>query len=386
MMSQSALISQLIGFQLPATPPDFLDENTHLVESLRNANNLCGTKFFCPLGRSLEEEIEISSWMSWARKGNFQAEDAEQILRSKSYLVGHRPSVADVAVFVAFHQSGLFVKEAQSRVNLCRWATHIEKLVTAGILSPLSFSSGCEIAMLPLPLATQVSEPPTTTAVADEQPTGTASSQQPETKASKQSAPKQHSGDGKEKESKKADKKETAASTEVESVGSHPEPGRLDIRVGQVIRCWNHAESDKLLCEEIDLGEAAPRQIASGIRAFYSAEQVTDRKVLVLANLKERSIAGFKSAGMVLCASTADKSDVKLLEPPKDAVVGSRVTFIGSAGVEIATPAQMTKKKILETLAPLLRTDATGIAHCGPFPFSIDGQPCKAPIQDAIVS
>lgn len=108
--------------------------------------------------------------------------------------------------------------------------------------------------------------------------------------------------------------------------------------------------------------------------------------MLVLANLKERSIAGFKSAGMVLCASTTDKSDVKLLEPPKDAIVGARVTFTGSAAVEVATPAQMTKKKILEGLAPLLRTDAAGISHCGPFPFAIDGQPCTAPIQDAIVS
>jgi methionine--tRNA ligase beta chain len=73
------------------------------------------------------------------------------------------------------------------------------------------------------------------------------------------------------------------------------DPSKLDIRVGLVVKCWNHADSEKLLCEEIDLGEGSNRNIASGIRLFYSAEHLQGRKVLVLANLKERPIAGFKS-------------------------------------------------------------------------------------------
>ena len=72
-------------------------------------------------------------------------------------------------------------------------------------------------------------------------------------------------------------------------------PTKLDIRVGMVVKCWDHPESDKLLCEEINLGEGTPRQIASGLRAFYSAAEVQGRKVVVLANLKERPMAGFKS-------------------------------------------------------------------------------------------
>jgi hypothetical protein len=42
-------------------------------------------------------------------------------------------------------------------------------------------------------------------------------------------------------------------------------------------RYWNHPDSDKLLCEEIDLGAGDVRQIASGIRAFYSAEQLVGK-------------------------------------------------------------------------------------------------------------
>lgn len=259
-MSQSNIIAQLIGLQLPLASPDLLDENTDLITSLRDSKNISGTKFASPLVRSIEEEVEISSWIAWARKV-IQTEDADKlelILVYKSYLVGHRPSVADVAVFVALHQSEFF---SPNRVNLCRWAIHIEKLVNGGLLPPLGFSSIGKIVPLPLPVSAQQSEPVTASPaeVKSEEKLTTTAPQQPESNSNKQPTSKQQSGGGKEKEGKKVDKKEAAATASTEdetaSSGSQPEPGRLDIRVGQVIRCWNHAESDKLLCEEIDLGE-----------------------------------------------------------------------------------------------------------------------------------
>lgn len=62
---------------------------------------------------------------------------------------------------------------------------------------------------------------------------------------------------------------------------------------------------------------------------------------MVLANLKERSIAGFKSQGMVLCACNADHSEVSLVAVPENAKVGDRVVFEGFANGEPATPAQV---------------------------------------------
>ena len=62
-----------------------------------------------------------------------------------------------------------------------------------------------------------------------------------------------------------------------------------------------------------DLGEAAVRNIASGIRAFYNADEFVGKKVMVLANLKDRAIAGFKSQGMVLCACNVDHTEVRTL-------------------------------------------------------------------------
>lgn len=78
------------------------------------------------------------------------------------------------------------------------------------------------------------------------------------------------------------------------------DPSKLDIRVGYVTKCWIHPESDKLYCEEIDIGEESVRSIASGLRAFYAApSDIEGRKVLVLANLKERSLGGFKSQVLI---------------------------------------------------------------------------------------
>jgi len=143
------------------------------------------------------------------------------------------------------------------------------------------------------------------------------------------------------------------------------DPSKLEIRVGRVIKCWEHKESEKLLCEEIDLGEGEPRQIASGLRPHYTAEHLTGRMVLVMCNLKPRAIAGFQSNGMVLCACNSDHTVVKLLQPPQDARVGEQVTFKGYGPGVPASASVMAKKKLLEKLSPHLQTDEEGKCRFG---------------------
>lgn len=108
----------------------------------------------------------------------------------------------------------------------------------------------------------------------------------------------------------------------------------------------------RLYCEEVDVGEAEPRQIGSGIRAFHTFEEMQGHRVCVLCNLKPRKLGGFPSNGMLLCACTADHSMGALIEPPEGAKVGERVTFAGYEG-EAATPAQVQKKKYLEACSPV---------------------------------
>ena len=135
----------------------------------------------------------------------------------------------------------------------------------------------------------------------------------------------------------------------------------LDIRVGKILKAWPHPEAEKLYCEEIDVGEDQPRQIASGLRPFYpSADDLIGKTVMVLCNLKSRKLVGFPSHGMVMCASNADHTAVETMEPPAGAAIGERIMFEGYDG-EAETEAKVAKKKVFETVAPDLKTNAEGI-------------------------
>jgi len=104
---------------------------------------------------------------------------------------------------------------------------------------------------------------------------------------------------------------------------------RLNLKVGKINKVWPHPESDKLWCEEIDLGESAPRQIASGLRHHCTKEEMEGAMVVVIANMKSRKLAGFESQGMVLCG-TSSGGKVEILHPPAGAKIGERVSIEGS--------------------------------------------------------
>ena len=119
-----------------------------------------------------------------------------------------------------------------------------------------------------------------------------------------------------------------------------------------------HETAEKLYCEEIDVGEDAPRAIASGLVAHYDLEQLQNRYVIVLCNLKPRSLVGFKSNGMVMCAISKEvdgKEKVELLTPPADSKPGDRVVGLNLTLCEPYSANQCDKKKCFEQLAPGLK-------------------------------
>ena len=134
----------------------------------------------------------------------------------------------------------------------------------------------------------------------------------------------------------------------------------VDVRIGQITKVWKHPESEKLYCEEVDIGEEKVRTIASGLQSYIPIEKMENAMVCVAANLKARKLAGFLSHGMVLCAETPDKSAVELLTPPEGSKVGDIVTF---SGYERNAPPQLNpKKKIFEAVQPDFKIDAKGVA------------------------
>ncbi|GLT73708.1 hypothetical protein SLA2020_455460 [Shorea laevis] len=143
----------------------------------------------------------------------------------------------------------------------------------------------------------------------------------------------------------------------------------LDIRVGRIIKAWRHEEADSLYVEEVDVGEPEPRTICSGLVKYVPLEQLQDAKVVVLANLKPRNMRGVKSSGMLMAASDASHENVELLVPPEGSVPGERIWF-GNVDdkenqPEPATPNQVQKKKVWETVQPHLKTDASCTAMLG---------------------
>ena len=135
----------------------------------------------------------------------------------------------------------------------------------------------------------------------------------------------------------------------------------------------------QLWCEEIDVGEDKPRQIASGLRHFYpSADQMQGRRCLVVTNLKAAKLGGFKSQGMVLCAGNADHTKVEFVDVPEGAKVGERVFVEGESGDPVG-PANMKKKKVFESLAKQLKTDAACVATWAGKPIMTSAGPCTVP-------
>lgn len=82
---------------------------------------------------------------------------------------------------------------------------------------------------------------------------------------------------------------------------------KLEIKIGTIMAVEVVPEADKLLKLTVDIGEATPRQIISGIREFFAdPQELVGRQCPFLANLAPRTIRGYESQGMILAASTDD--------------------------------------------------------------------------------
>lgn len=181
----------------------------------------------------------------------------------------------------------------------------------------------------------------------------------------------------KDPSSEKAKKQKKEAPVEADP--NQPEICKLEFKVGEIVKVWVHPDADKLYCEEINVGEEAPRQIASGLRPHFTEEQMLGQRLLVASNLKAKNLVGFKSHGMVLCAAEAlpDGSEkVEFVEPPKDAPVGEVVTFEGLPTPQPFSPAQVDKRKVWQAAAGGMKTTEDCKAAWNGHVFMTSAGPC----------
>lgn len=98
---------------------------------------------------------------------------------------------------------------------------------------------------------------------------------------------------------------------------------KLQFQVGEIIACEAVPKSKKLLCSKVKIGSQV-KQIVSGIKAFYSPEEMVGKKVMVLVNLKPATLAGVVSEGMLLCAEDGD-GKLALMKPEKNMPSGAEI-------------------------------------------------------------
>ena len=123
-------------------------------------------------------------------------------------------------------------------------------------------------------------------------------------------------------------KEEEAADAGGMDIPAKPEIGyddfnKCQFQVGEIIDCREVPKSKKLLCSQVKIGSEV-RQILSGIKQYYSPEEMVGKKVMVLVNLAPRKMAGLESEGMLLCAEDAD-GNLALMTPEKAMPAGAEI-------------------------------------------------------------
>jgi aminoacyl tRNA synthase complex-interacting multifunctional protein 1 len=202
-----------------------------------------------------------------------------EYLSLRTYFVGNKLSLADLVLYVSLHP---FIEKTTPKrrfeVNhLIRWfdlVQHHEKIQKFGKLSTVEFD-------LEAPAET-VNNAPAAPA---------AEKKDANKKESKKQAATEPQEQDKKVKKEKKENKEKAPKQPAATKNETPElainnPARLDIRVGKIVECKQHENADALYVEQIDLGEAQPRAIVSGLVKHVPLDEMLNRMVLVLCNLK----------------------------------------------------------------------------------------------------
>ncbi|CAL1392705.1 unnamed protein product [Linum trigynum] len=347
----------------------------------------------------LNGQDEVMKWIGFAESFPQDSKACCQALSGlnddllvKAVLLGNglRPSEADVIVFSAIHSFviGLPQSETEKFVHVFRWMDYIQHRVDFGELFE-------KIPLAKDAFVPQVRDTPSVgklEADPNAKKTGqntkkaekveadlSASKIEPENSKKKVQAKKESN----EEKKKPTEDKKKPATTEVVEKDKELSVSLLNIQVGLIRKAWKHPSADSLLVEEIDVGEAKVRQVVSGLAKYYSPEQLTNRRVVLIANVKPGKLRDVMSEGLVLCASSEDHTAVEPLLPPEGAKIGERVSFSGIEGKpeDVLNP----KKKQLEKITPNLFTDDKGVATFKGIPFMTSGGPCTSSISKGTI-
>ncbi|KAK2390964.1 aminoacyl tRNA synthase complex-interacting multifunctional protein [Trifolium repens] len=335
---------------------------------------------------------EVLKWVAFAESLPVALDECFENLKKlndelsgKSVLVGNglTPSEADVIVFSALHSSLISLPDTNKEKlpHVLRWVDYIQHI--------LGFVGLFEEILVEKPEF----DPPVT------KPVGAVESdlKPNKTEQSIKNANKSETDIGKDKSKAEIKGKSTGdteptkakakaakpAGKEVAEKETELSVSLLNIQVGLIRKAWKHPSADSLLVEEIDVGDAKLRQVVSGLAKYCNPDELTNRRVALITNVKPGKLRDVMSEGLVLCASNEGSTIVEPLLPPEGAKIGERVSFAGIDGKpeDVLNP----KKKQLEKITPNLFTDDNGVATFKGIPFMTSGGPCTSSISRATI-
>nr|XP_043632174.1 probable methionine--tRNA ligase isoform X2 [Erigeron canadensis] len=332
-----------------------------------------------------ENNEEFNKWVKFAENFPSDSEGCSKGLSQlNEYLCevavlvggGYTPTDADLIVFSTVHPYviRLLKSDKDNLPHLFRWMDYIQSIHDLGGLFERIV---LEKSPFELPVETNPSTKKLETDAKKSAPNGKASPEADTEKKSDVSKKKaagitEAATEKKQVPEKVADDKDNELSVTL-----------LKIQVGLIRKASKHPSADSLLVEEIDVGEGKCRQVVSGLAKFCSPDELTNRLVALITNVKPGKLRDVVSEGLVLCASNADHTAVQPLIVPQGAKIGECVTFSGHEGKPEAV--LNPKKKQLDKITPNLFTDDKGVATFKGIPFMTSAGPCTSTIPNGSV-
>lgn len=295
-------------------------------------------KFICSLTGTFDvlfgrTNIDIERHVTFINDFNTASDKLEflnKVLMYNSFCNGYHVTISDIYAFanVLVLLQHIQDKDKFTYSNLFRWAIHVQSM--KGIqeqVSRLKLLIYAPTDKLFIEIKKEKNEKHEKTDKSEKKAIDiNVNKEKPkETQENKEEKDKKEPKQEKKQEGKETKQDKQKGGKKKEEDDIHP-ISKLEVRVGRIVSIEENKESDKLYNEMIDIGNGNIRKIASGLKNKIPLEKLKDQLVVVLCNLKERTLCGWPSHGMLLCANKSEK-EIDFLKPPSGSNPGDLITF-----------------------------------------------------------
>lgn len=311
-------------------------------------------------------------------------DDLNSQFLSSVYLVGNQITLADVILYAALHSSMKNIIKKKKFLNLCRWFDHIYHT---------SAHLDTALPEIPFYIPSTIFSSSFTNSLSSKEKKNKGKGKKGKGSSTES---KQNAGSEKKKQQKKNDKQQNKkdvknkdAKKEKKKKKPKSKPAgpdnswRLNVVVGKIKSARKHkTEGDRMFVSEIDCGEEKCRTVVMGVASFCKEEDLNNRFVMVIINIKAGDFKGEFSNGRVLVATSSDGAKKEIVKIPDGAKIGERI----KVGNMEKPPDGAISNKNMHKILKQLRTSSKGVAQYADFDFLTSAGPCISTITDGTLA